>query len=167
MERRQADLPARIAEKEAALHALVASRADRWVACKRLAAGRVAQLSELEKLGTTGHAFVLRGWAPARDLPRIERTLSDEVGKALLVRQVPIDPEELDRVPVVLDHTGLARPFGYLLELFALRHVRTEGGDADERRDDEQQAGRRSILDQHHAGESETRRGESTDEGDA
>jgi len=120
MEARLAELPDRITVREGALHSRVREHQHRWEAARRFAAGRSAQLAELEKLGTTGHAFVLRGWTPVPAVAHLETAVTEAVGPAVIAREVPVGPEEWDRVPVLLHHPGISRPFGFLLELYAL-----------------------------------------------
>jgi V/A-type H+-transporting ATPase subunit I len=119
MERRKADLPGEIA----CINGEIAdvARAERgWLASARaLLADRLAQLKVVPDLAQSRYTFILHGWAPTRDLPRVRVRLQQRFGQEAVVYDAPADPHhEPERVPVLLDNRSAIRPFQRMLALF-------------------------------------------------
>jgi V/A-type H+-transporting ATPase subunit I len=120
LRQRLAAIPAELAAIEASLLQLAETwqpRLNRWRACLRI---RQAEFSALAGFGETEQTFVLFGWLPTRDLPRLEAALAAEVGPGLVVQALPLTPADLARVPVALDNPPPARPFESLVRLLAV-----------------------------------------------
>jgi V/A-type H+-transporting ATPase subunit I len=100
----------------AALSAEWQSRLVQWQACLR---DRLEEFAVLAHFGETDQTFVLFGWTPEREVPRVRAALAADSGKAVFMQLLPLKPEE-ERAPVALDNPGPARPFQSLVRLFAL-----------------------------------------------
>lgn len=119
MERRKADLPREIERIDGEIAAI--ARAERgWIASARaVLADSLAQMKVVPDLAQSRYTFILHGWTPTRDLPRIRARLQQRFGAEAVVYDEPADPHhEPERVPVLLSNRPAVRPFQMLLSLF-------------------------------------------------
>ena len=119
MERRKAALPREIERLEEEVAGI--AQAERgWVASARaVLADRLAQLKVVPDLAQSRYTFILHGWCPGRDLPRLRARLQQRFGSETVVYDEPADPHHgPERIPVLLDNPGPVRPFQRLLALF-------------------------------------------------
>ncbi len=117
---RLAVIPQELSQIKTDLAALAAEwqpRLARWHACLR---ERLEELAVLAHFGETDQTFVLFGWTPEREVPRVRAALAANSGEAVIMQLLPLTPEEEERTPVALSNPGPARPFQSLVRLFAL-----------------------------------------------
>lgn len=74
----------------------------------------------LSQFGETDMTFVMAGWAPRRDLKRVESRLREEIGEAILVQELEFSEEMKTRAPVILENVAPARPYESLVRLLEL-----------------------------------------------
>lgn len=119
MDRRKAELPREI-DRISAQIAEIARTERGWIASAHaLLTDRRAQLKVVPDLAQSRYTFVLHGWCPARDLPRIRARLAQRFGSETVVYDEPANPHHgPERVPVLLDNLPAVRPFQRLLALF-------------------------------------------------
>ena len=118
--KRLAAIPGELAGINAGLSALAeawAPRLERWRACLR---DRLEEFAILTRLGETDQTFVLVGWAPERDVPRVREALVTEVGETIMLQVLPFTHADEKRAPVALVNPGPARPFESLVRLLAI-----------------------------------------------
>lgn len=102
----------------------LAGLAAEW--CEKLVGWQAALLEEIDansvlpRLGETDMTFVVAGWVPAAEFDRVRSTLQDDIGEAILVRQLPKTPAMKKLAPVMLHNPVPARPFESLVKLLAL-----------------------------------------------
>jgi V/A-type H+-transporting ATPase subunit I len=120
MEDRLRALPDAIAAEQVRLEDLIRPPLPRWIAARGYVEAHLAQYDAARRVGTTGHAFVVAGWIARPRLPELRRCLERDVGKDVLVVEVPIKPEERDRVPLALSNPAPAEPFEFLIRLLGL-----------------------------------------------
>ena len=68
-----------------------------------------------ELCGETRSTFVIRGWIPAKKIPRLHKTLQSidpDIDLTLF------DPEEGEEVPILLDNPALIRPFETVINIY-------------------------------------------------
>ena len=120
MARRQDEIPAEIERIDDELRAIAAGERARLTAMRAALADRLAQMTVRPEFAESHYAFVIHGWAPAREVPRIRDGLHQRFGSDVLVQATPIDPhhDAADKVPVLLDNHPLIRPIQRLLGLF-------------------------------------------------
>ncbi|HEY6102626.1 MAG TPA: V-type ATPase 116kDa subunit family protein, partial [bacterium] len=119
MERRKADLPAEIGRIHGELAAIAREKHGWLVTARALLDDRLAQLKVVPDLAQSRYAFILYGWAPVRELPRIRGRLRQRFGEDVVVYDTPADPHhEPERIPVLLDNRSAVRPFQRMLALF-------------------------------------------------
>lgn len=119
LRKRLTAIPGELAEVEAGLSHLAGvwrPRLERW---RRGLRDRLDEFAVRSGFGETEHTFVLYGWTPARDLPRVQAALA-EVGEGLVAQVLPISERDLARAPVALDNPAPARPFESLVRLLTL-----------------------------------------------
>jgi V/A-type H+/Na+-transporting ATPase subunit I len=80
---------------------------------------RLAQLDGLRLSASTRHAFVLEGWVPAREMPRLTARLTETVGPAVVVEELAAEHWSAE-APVVLHNPRLFRPFQLLVGMLPL-----------------------------------------------
>jgi V/A-type H+-transporting ATPase subunit I len=124
---RLAAIPQELSEVRQQLATLAGAwgqRLVRWRTCLR---DRLDEFAVLPRFGETDQTFVLVGWTPERDVPRVRAALAGEVGEAVVVQELPFTHADEKHVPVALTNPGPARPFQSLVRLVAL--PRYEGPD--------------------------------------
>ena len=119
MDRRKAALPREIERLDGQIAGI--ARAERgWIAAARaVLADRLAQMKVVPDLAQSRYTFILHGWTPTRDLPRLRAHLQRRFGSETVVYDEPADPHhEPERIPVLLTNRPAVRPFQMLLSLF-------------------------------------------------
>src|SRR5512139_851410 len=117
---RLAVIPQDLSQIKTNLAALAAEwqpRLAQWQACLR---DRLEEFAILAHFGETDQTFVLFGWTPEHEVPRVRAALAADSGEAVIMQLLPLTPAEEERVPVALSNPGPARPFQSLVRLFAL-----------------------------------------------
>ncbi len=80
---------------------------------------RLAQLEGLRLSASTAHAFVLEGWVPAAEVPRLTARLAEAVGPSVSVETLAAEQWSAE-APVVLHNPRLFRPFQLLVGMLPL-----------------------------------------------
>ncbi len=94
--------------------------------CPKLTAWRLFLRNHLEfysilpYLGETELTFILTGWVPETDFPRVEQELKLAIGNRVLVRVVPETVELRKNAPVALKNPPMSRPFESLVKLLSI-----------------------------------------------
>lgn len=120
MHQRLHAIPGERAEVEAQQKALARIWRPRLQGWQILLRDQLARIDVNISFGQTDYTFVIEGWAPERDLPRMEAALEREAGDALVVTRLPVSPEEQKSAPVMFDNPPLVKPFEPLVRLLAL-----------------------------------------------
>ncbi|MCS6843087.1 MAG: hypothetical protein NZ528_02000 [Caldilineales bacterium] len=120
IEQRLHQIPAELAAAEAELDALTAPHRERWAAASRYIADRLNQLNAVRLLGATEHTFVLVGWVPRQEVPRLQALLAERVGPAVVCHELPLSEEDRSQAPVLLQNPPPARPYEFLVRLLSL-----------------------------------------------
>lgn len=76
---------------------------------------RIDKYKVIEQVGQSRNVFVLTGYAPQKDIPRLETELAEKIGVAF-----EYEDAEGDDVPVLLKNNGFAAPLEGVLETFSL-----------------------------------------------
>jgi V/A-type H+-transporting ATPase subunit I len=120
LHQRLAAIPQELSEIEAQLAALAETwppRLERWRAGLR---DQLDEFAILSRFGETDQTFVLVGWTPRRDVPRVREALAAAAGEEVVAHMLPPSRTDLNRTPVALVNPGPARPFQSLVRLLAL-----------------------------------------------
>lgn len=120
IEQRLQQIPEELAAVKQELDALVAPHRPRWAAASRYIAARLSQLEVVRLVGATAHTFVLFGWVPREELPRLQALLADRVGPAVVCHEMPLTAEDREQAPVLLKNPPPARPYEFLVRLLSL-----------------------------------------------
>lgn len=120
IEQRLQQIPEELAAVEQELDALVAPHRPRWAAASCYIAARLSQLEAVRLVGATAHTFVLFGWVPREELPRLQALLADRVGPAVVCHEMPLTAEDHEQAPVLLKNPPPARPYEFLVRLLSL-----------------------------------------------
>lgn len=68
---------------------------------------------------STGSAYLIRGWAPTADMPKITKKLEESADEKIYIQEEKIDLHH-DDVPVKLSNPGPAKPFEFFMRLYTL-----------------------------------------------
>jgi len=120
LRQRMAAIPEELEKVEAQLAGIAAQWSQKLPAWRDALREQLNANSLFSFLGETDMTFVLAGWVPAKDFERIEAALAEEVGETIVVRQLPLSPENRKRAPVALQNPRFAQPFESLVNLLAL-----------------------------------------------
>ena len=118
MENRLGEIPAELDQAQRELHALLAPRAAAWAAARARLLAEIEQVEAVAHAGATSRAFVVVGWAPRAQLPRLRRELEGSAGGELVLEELST-PAEVEP-PVLMRNRKLARPFEFLVRFLDL-----------------------------------------------
>ena len=118
--RRLAAIPAELSGIRAELAALAEAWGSRLVQWRARLRDQLEEFAILTRFGETDHTFVLVGWAPERDVARVQEALAAHVGDSIVMQAQPLTADDEAQAPVALINPGPARPFQSLVRLFAL-----------------------------------------------
>ncbi len=76
---------------------------------------RIDKYKVIEQLGQSKNVFALTGYVPKKDVPLLEKELTEKIGAAF-----DFEDAEGDDVPVLLKNNGFAAPLEGVLETFSL-----------------------------------------------
>ncbi|MCB0029873.1 MAG: hypothetical protein KDE28_18290, partial [Anaerolineales bacterium] len=119
IQRRLAAIPDALNAVEAELRLLAQRWQPRLQLWHGILRGRLAERQVLNRLGETDQTFVLVGWAPEADEPRLTAALA-EAGTNAVVSSLPQSPALMADAPVLLQNPAPARPFESLTKLLNL-----------------------------------------------
>ncbi len=92
-------------------------RLSQWRLCLR---DQLEEFAVLTRFGETDQTFVLVGWTPEGDVPRVREALLTKIGSAVVMQTLPLTSYDEKRAPVALANPGPARPFQSFVRLLAL-----------------------------------------------
>jgi V/A-type H+/Na+-transporting ATPase subunit I len=110
-------LPQDLGAASAELHDLLSPRVPAWRAARIALAAELEQVEAVEQVGETGRTFVVVGWTPRTEVPRLREELDRSAAGELVLDTLP---ERDAEPPVLLRNPALARPFEFLVRLFDL-----------------------------------------------
>ncbi|GBD30768.1 hypothetical protein HRbin32_01877 [bacterium HR32] len=121
MARRREELPRVLADCQQRLEALSRRTRATLQAVEARLRDELAKLQVLPSFAQSRYTFIVHGWVPTRDVPRLRGALRQRFGDEVVVYDTPVDPHdehEVARVPVALDNPAPVRPFQLLLSIF-------------------------------------------------
>lgn len=120
-------LQTKIVENEAALRAIdtdMTKFAHRWGPMYKAALDWVSeQLSIIQASAfsfETAMCFFIYGWMPAEDVPALDTSLKKDFAGEVVLQEIEISAEDLERVPVVLQNPQYFKPFENFTRLLPL-----------------------------------------------
>ncbi|MDR7408509.1 MAG: V-type ATPase 116kDa subunit family protein [Armatimonadota bacterium] len=121
MARMREELPRVVSDCQRRLEALSRSARGTVQAVEARLRDELAKLEVLPTFAQSRYAFVVHGWVPTREIPRLRAALRQRFGDHVVVVDSPVDPhdhEEAAHVPVALENAPPVRPFQLLLSIF-------------------------------------------------
>jgi V/A-type H+-transporting ATPase subunit I len=121
MARLREQLPQVVADCQRRLEALSRSARGTVQAVEARVRDELAKLEVLPSFAQSRYTFIVHGWVPTREVPRLRAALRQRFGDEVVVVDSPADPhdhEEAAHVPVALDNAPAVRPFQLLLSIF-------------------------------------------------
>lgn len=117
---RLAAIPQELSQVDAQLAALAETWGPRLALWRAYLRDRLEEFAILTRFGETDQTFVLAGWTPEIEVPRVRAALAAEVGQTVVVQRLPLTHADEKRAPIALVNPGPARPFQSLVRLLAL-----------------------------------------------
>ncbi len=120
LSQRLAEIPSELAEIRKGLGSL----ADEWL--PRLKWWRIClrdgldEIDVLTQFGETEQTFVVAGWVPRVDIPKVQAALSAAAGEGVVAELVSLTSQEQKSAPVMLNNPAISRPFQSLVKMFSL-----------------------------------------------
>lgn len=121
MARRREELPRVLEDCQQRLEALGRRARATLQAVEARLRDELAKLQVLPSFAQSRYTFIVHGWVPTRDVPRLRGALRQRFGDEVVVYDTPVDPHdehEVARVPVALVNPPSVRPFELLLSIF-------------------------------------------------
>lgn len=120
LEARRTALDAELAELERRRAGLAAEEGPDLARGRIAAADRLLELAAREQTATTPRSFVIEGWTPTSEQPRLARELGRRCGTAVVIETVAREEWSGADAPVVLANPRLFRPFELLTGMLPL-----------------------------------------------
>jgi V/A-type H+-transporting ATPase subunit I len=75
------------------------------------------ELGEFNKFGHSDFTFVVMGWIPKKFFQRLKDTLANEYGDRVVIRELDVNAEEMEKAPTFYDNPRWVRPFQAIMGL--------------------------------------------------
>ncbi|MER3455973.1 MAG: hypothetical protein C4304_03615 [candidate division GAL15 bacterium] len=121
MARLREQLPQVISDCQRQLEALSRTSRGTVQAVEARLRDELAKLEVLPSFAQSRYTFIVHGWVPTREVPRLRATLRQRFGDEVVVVDSPVDAhdhEEAAQVPVALENPPPVQPFQLLLAIF-------------------------------------------------
>jgi len=118
--RRQAEIPPAIRELEDGLAAISREWREKLLDLRRRLGNRLERIRASASFYETRMVFLLYGWIPTDELPRLEGSIASRFGDAVIVDCLPIEKSEEEGVPVLLRNRPAVRPFEIFTRILPL-----------------------------------------------
>lgn len=111
LRRRRASVEDALRQLDARRDAVAADSADRLRGARAAFHDALLQLEALTQTATTGFAFVIEGWLPEAEHPRLESGLAEAGGPGIVAEAVDRETWSAIEAPVAIRNPRLLRPF--------------------------------------------------------
>jgi len=111
MKQRRKEIPGELTEIKAQLRELSKNWYLRLLAISDVLVDRLDQLKVLSQLGSTDYSFVVTGWVPTNELPRVREALDDAFTGNVMINEVHVSHHDMEDAPVALSNRPWAKPF--------------------------------------------------------
>jgi V/A-type H+-transporting ATPase subunit I len=81
---------------------------------------RTQEIDAVHMFGRTNYAFVITGWMPVKDLPRLRNEMASRWGEDIVITQMEIAEDEYGDTPVALENPKVIQPFQKLLGVYGM-----------------------------------------------
>ena len=75
------------------------------------------ELEEFNKFGYSEFMFVVMGWIPKKFLQRIKETLKNAYGDTVVIRELDVSAEEMEKAPTFYDNPRWVKPFESIMQV--------------------------------------------------
>lgn len=75
------------------------------------------ELEEFNKFGYSEFMFVVMGWIPKKFLPRIKDTVKNAYGDTVIIQELSVSAEEMEKAPTFYDNSRWVKPFESIMQL--------------------------------------------------
>ena len=112
------DLPGRVRELQAQLDGLARQTGPELAGVKSQALDILNRLNVRAQVDESRFGFILQGYLPQHDLPRLKDMLAVKYQDKVTVQVLEIGHQEAPQVPVILKNNPVVRPFELMLSIF-------------------------------------------------
>jgi V/A-type H+/Na+-transporting ATPase subunit I len=82
------------------------------------------ELGAYRNFGLSEYTFVIAGWIPKKSLARTQAVLREMFGSRIVVNELPVTENDLNRAPVFYDNPAWVKPFEVVMGLVSLPKYR-------------------------------------------
>jgi len=75
------------------------------------------ELEEFNKFGYSEFMFVVMGWIPKKFLSRIKDTVKNAYGDTVIIQELSVSAEEMEKAPTFYDNSRWVKPFESIMQL--------------------------------------------------
>jgi len=75
------------------------------------------ELGEFNKFGHSDFTFVAMGWIPKKFFKRLKDTITNEYGDRVVIRELDVNSEEMEKAPTFYDNPQWVKPFQAIMAL--------------------------------------------------
>ncbi len=75
------------------------------------------ELEEFNKFGCSEFTFVAMGWIPKKFLKRVKEAVRNAFGERVVIRELEVSSEEMERAPTFYDNPRWVKPFETIMKL--------------------------------------------------
>jgi V/A-type H+-transporting ATPase subunit I len=75
------------------------------------------ELGEFNKFGHSDFTFVVMGWIPKKFFNRLKDTIENEYGDMVVIRELDVNAEEMEKAPTFYDNPRWVKPFQAIMAL--------------------------------------------------
>jgi V/A-type H+-transporting ATPase subunit I len=75
------------------------------------------ELEEFNKFGYSEFTFVVMGWIPKKFLQRIKETVKNAYGDTVVIQELGVSAEEMEKAPTFYDNPRWVKPFESIMQL--------------------------------------------------
>ncbi len=75
------------------------------------------ELEEFNKFGYSEFTFVVMGWIPKKFLQRIKETVKKAYGDTVVIQELDVSAEEMEKAPTFYDNPRWVKPFESIMQL--------------------------------------------------
>jgi V/A-type H+-transporting ATPase subunit I len=115
--KRKSDITREMEEIDRELGTLAEKYQTEVAVYTRLLEDRLEELRSLNMFGQSDHTIMIKGWIPKKFLKKTREALREKFQNRVVMTEVPVSPEELEKAPTYYDNPRIVKPFEFFMKL--------------------------------------------------
>lgn len=120
LDQRKNTIPKELARIDAELEKIAREKKKTLAFWRKELQNYLQELAIRDRFGGTRYTFVVEGWLPRAEIPRLRETLSHEVGAQVMVHILEDSAVDWEKAPIAFDNPAPFKPFERLVRLVDL-----------------------------------------------